>query len=108
MRHMGLGPWGPSSAGQMPARPPSARHTGEGRGRSPQWDPLPEALYFSSEKKKSDAPSCSWRWASPQSLAGRAWSRGDAMCQARAPVPGLCGGRRSLFQAVLGRACQGE
>lgn len=69
---------------------------------------LPEALYFSSETK-SDAPSRSWRWASLQLLAGRAWSPGDAVCQCRAPCL-VCAGGKGPFsrQCLAGLASRKE
>lgn len=104
--HMGLGPWGPRGAGQTPAWPPSACHTGGWRGRSPRGDLLPEALYFSSEKK--------WRTFLQLAMGLTTAAHWQGMvlwgCHVPAPstVPGPCRGRRSLFQVVLGRACQRE
>ena len=99
---IGLGPWGPTSASWTPAQPPSACHMGGWWGRSPCGHPLPEVPL-----KKSDAPSCSWQWASLQLLTGRAWSHEDAMCQPQVPCL-VCVRVEGLCQAVLDRACHWE
>lgn len=82
--HMGLGPWGPCGAGWAPARPPSAP-TQEGHGACCHGGACCQKDFISPLKKVTCLIAHNWQRASPQLLAGRTRSCGDAVCQPQAP-----------------------